>query len=130
MKNLSRIDFRDRIEAIARARKIFIPHITNNISVAFDIYQEVLAETKRILDLHSKIDGDRMRTMLDDYVRPECPECSTGMMLRPVTTPKGPANVYGYKSCWECVECGFEQYSFKTVAEQIKRLGRKPEIKG
>jgi len=40
MKPLNIEAFQDRIEAVARARRIFIPHITTSITLAFTIYQQ------------------------------------------------------------------------------------------
>jgi predicted RNA-binding Zn-ribbon protein involved in translation (DUF1610 family) len=85
MKKLSREEFQDRLEAINRARKIFIETgITNNISVAFEIYQEMLAETERKLTLTKELADGRIGTMFDEYERPDCPECGEWMYLRSV----------------------------------------------
>ena len=85
MKKLTRDEFHDRLQAINRARKIFIESgLTNNISVAFEIYQEMLAEVDRQLKLTKELSDGRIGNMFDEYDRPECPDCGAGMYIRPV----------------------------------------------
>ena len=85
MKKLTREQFQERLNAICRARKIFIGSgITNNISVAFEIYQALLAEQERALTLTKELADGRIGTLFDEYERPECPDCGTPMLLRAV----------------------------------------------
>ena len=53
-----------------------------------------------------------------------CPECNTIMLLGQVNNH--PANQVGedLKSQWFCPKCFYDEYSTKTVQEQIKELGR------
>ena len=71
MKELDNEQFTRRMEEVMKARRIFTPHITNDISVAFEIYQEVLAEEK--LDkLYSK----------DDVSDELCPMCNKNLKYK------------------------------------------------
>nr|HID57676.1 hypothetical protein [Desulfobacterales bacterium] len=47
MKKLTGQEFTERIKAVAKARKVLVPHIAKNISVAITLYQEVHAEEER-----------------------------------------------------------------------------------
>lgn len=127
MECLKQREFQDRVEAVARARKIFIPHITKNISIAFQLYQEILAKQERKLTLTTKEGGRRPRTWLDQYERPKCPKCGEELYLRIVKEPKGRGNQKGWKSCWECLglTCFYEEYSKKPIKRLIKKLRRK-----
>lgn len=57
-----------------------------------------------------------------EQIMPRCPECSSMLMLRPVTTPRGRANVQGWRSCFECPECAYERYSKHRPEDVIKDL--------
>jgi hypothetical protein len=131
MRNLRWDEFQDRIEALARARKIFIPHITKSITTAFELYQEVLAEGRRKVALETKAEGNRTRRFMDDFIRPRCPECGAELYLRiidigicPHTGRQSPANAKGWRSCWLCEkgDCIYEAYSKKTLKDWVKEL--------
>ena len=128
MNKLTQQDFQDRIQAVARSRKIFIESgITNNISHAFTLYQGVLAEQERPLTLQGSKDGIRPRTILDDYQRPACPYCGADIMFLPVT----PA-VQGIQMHLVCFnpECDHFWFSRKSIQEWILFLqqGRANEV--
>jgi hypothetical protein len=129
MNKLSEQEFQDRIQAVARARKIFIDSgLTRNISDAFTLYQEVLAEQDRALTLQTEKDGNRPRSILDEYKRPRCPLCPTGeIMFRPA--PDGPE---GYSTELMCSEpaCNGFWYSKTTIPEwgMILQEGRTDEV--
>lgn len=127
MERISFGEFTDRVEAIARARKIFIPHITKNISIAFELYQEVLAEQNRVRFLTTVTGGKVPKTWLDQYERPKCPECGNDLYLQVINVPEGPSNVYGYKTCWVCIRgiCLYEEFSTKTVNDWVSELKKK-----
>lgn len=127
MKQLTLQDFKERTEAIARARKIFIPHITKNISVAFMLYQEVLADYERKVFLNTVNGGKVPMSWLDNFERPRCPKCNEPLYLRLIHVKQGPRNMKGWQSCWECVgtNCYFEEYSKKSINEWIQRLKRR-----
>lgn len=124
MKRISFEEFRDRTETIARARKIFIPHVTKNVSVAFELYQEVLAEQERVRFLSTVTGGKISMSWLDQYERPKCPECQEPLYLRVITIVKGPGNWEGWKTCWECIgsSCIYEEYSRKSIGEWMREL--------
>jgi hypothetical protein len=125
MNKLSEKEFRDRIEAIGRARRIFLKTgITDNITEAFRIYQEILAEQKRELWLTSAIHGDRPHTYLDGYDRPECPDCGANMMFR--ATPKNSAGVQTQLVCSN-PECDLVLNSEKSMSDWEKELKKKDE---
>lgn len=129
MKKLTQEEFQERTQVVARARKIFIESgLTKNITDAFILYQEVLAEREREIFIKSTT-GGRLPAALDAYERPKCPECGADMGLRIIKQPQGRENVKGYKTCWECFKCGHEDYSHKTVEDWMKELKRKPEVK-
>uniref|UniRef100_A0A6M3KIL3 Uncharacterized protein n=1 Tax=viral metagenome TaxID=1070528 RepID=A0A6M3KIL3_9ZZZZ len=127
MNKLSKEEFIDRITSIAEARKIFIPHITKNITIAFQLYQEILADKERSLFLKSINSGNRMQTILDKYERPKCPKCKEYLRLRLISIPRGIKNKFGYKSCWMCdnTDCYYEDYSTKGWKEWLEILEKK-----
>jgi len=127
MKRLAYEGFHDRVEALLRARKIFIPHITKNISIAFEIYQELLAEQER--DLYLESERQYMYSIISGYIRPLCPDCNSELYLRVIYPEEGPSNTQGYQSCWICIkdDCIYEKYSMETMSQIIKTLKKKPE---
>lgn len=129
MKRISYDEFRDRTKAIAKARKIFIPHFTKNITIAFGLYQEVLAEQEQDRFLTTVTGGRVPMTWLDQYERPRCSFCKEPLYLRIINIPKGNQNQRGWKTCWECLgpNCTHEEYSKKSVNEWVKRLKRRKE---
>lgn len=128
MKRLSFKEFHDRLQAIAEAEEIFIPHITTNVSVAFELYQKVLADKERQLRLVE----ERLRdySILHDRARPKCPDCGAELGLRLINTPKGKGNVHGYKSAWVCEEgdCVYEAFYHKTLEDWLEELPRKTDL--
>ena len=124
MKRISFEEFRDRVGAVTRARRIFIPYLTKNITIAFELYQEVLAEQERDRFLTTITGGRTPMTWLDQYKRPKCPECQEPLYLRVITVVKGLGNQEGWKTCWECIgpSCIYEEYSKKSIGEWMKEL--------
>lgn len=93
MNKLSAEEFQDRVQAIARARKIFIKSgLTNNITEAFTLYQEVLAQEERQLSLRGDRNGTRVRTMMDGHVRPLCPYCGQDIVFK-IINSEGKTNL-------------------------------------
>jgi hypothetical protein len=84
MNKLTEEEFQDRVEAVVRARKIFIKLTEGNISNAFILYQEVLAEKYRPILLDSKNAGSRVMTQFDSFIRPKCPDCNSDMSFRQI----------------------------------------------
>lgn len=124
MKNITAKKFYDRTQAVARARKIFIDSgLTKNITTAFVLYQEILAEQDMPIFLSAPVYGAGSRSALNIPGRPKCPQCGLGMGLRPVNIPQGPKNAHGWRSCWECTKCGYEEYSQKSIDEWLGDQG-------
>jgi len=91
MKELTKEQLYDRVMAVQRAKAIFIESgLTNNITKAFEAYQEIFAEREREIFLSSQVHGNREKTVLDKYERIRCPDCDSDMMFRQVpTNPEG-----------------------------------------
>lgn len=125
MNKMEITEFQNRIEAVARARNIFINSgLTNNITDAFTLYQEVLAEQHRDIFLSSAIHGDRPWTIFDEYDRPECPDCGADMLFRGVGE-----NKEGIQIQLVCSnpKCDLVLSSKKTIVEWEKEMRKKNE---
>lgn len=116
-------DLEERNNIIAKARKKYIPSHTRNITEAFKLYlmnaeKEALPTGKR----HSIIitRKTKPKNWIDIIGRPKCPKCNTEMGLRPIMIPKGESNLKGYRSCWECENCGYEKYSDRDIYEEAE----------
>jgi len=127
MRKLTKEEFQERAEAIVRARKIFIPHFTKNISIAFEIYNKMLAEQ----EYKQKLTNERLRdyNILAELQRPLCPECGKELGLRVINIPRSTQNRNGYRSCWVCEgeTCIHEEYSIKTLQDWLETLDKKEE---
>lgn len=120
MKILSRAEFDDRVEAVQRATRIFGELTDGNITLAFQAYQEILAETERELQLNTVDHGGRSPTPVDDIGRPTCPDCGADMMLRRV-----PDNREGVKAQFLCGNKGCDlvldsPLSVEEIIEDLK----------
>ena len=86
MKELTREEFFERMHAIQRARRIFFDSgLTDNITTAFQIYQEVFAEREREIFLNVNVFREMLPSLsdhIDKYERPKCPDCNTDMQFR------------------------------------------------
>jgi hypothetical protein len=118
MKKLTYTEFEKRITEVAKARRIFIPHLTKSITDAFAMYQEVLANEKMAVFLSTE-NGNRPATPLDDFVRPKCPECSREMRLHVKVVD---INGKAWESAWRCESCILDIYSDKTIYEWMNEL--------
>jgi len=86
MKSLTFDEFQNRLRVVSRARRIFIPNLTRNISNAFALYQEILEEDDRLLSLEiANNTGGFAPSILDDFPRPPCPKCKTPLRLSILT---------------------------------------------
>lgn len=119
MERMEYKDFQRRMEEVAKARKIFIPHVTKNISIAFELYQEVLAQEKMEVFISTKQGGNKPMTPFDDVVRPRCEDCDTELRLK---TNIVDADGKKYPTSWVCTECGREEYSNKSTQEWLEEL--------
>jgi len=120
MKKLKFNEFNERISEVAKARKIFIPNITKNISIAFELYQELLVDEAEKLPptIATSKGGNRSLTPFDDYIRPRCDECNAELRLKQqAIDPAGKT----HNTAWIC-GCGMEYYSDKTVPEWLEEV--------
>ena len=122
MKEITEEEFQDRTQAILRARQIFIDsEVTNNISVAFEIYQKVLADREREIFISTQVYGNKPRSPLDRYERPIC-ECGSEMAFRIV-----PQNDEGIKVQLVCTneKCDIVLYSDNDIQWWQSNLRKK-----
>jgi hypothetical protein len=135
VKKMSREEFYDRLNAVAEAKRIFIDSgITNNITVAFEMYQKTIAERERPLVLDSKIEeAHRGPDFGPPYIslevdieleKPTCPDCGAVLAMRGVTATE---KQQGYKSCWVCQDpkCRYEGLSDKSPMWWYRNLPEK-----
>lgn len=123
MRRMTESEFYERNQAVMMAKRIYIPHVTKNLTTAFEIYKAVFNEHEHETFI------DRMttrRTPIDGYQRPKCPKCDMWLSLIIITLPKGKANKNGYRTLWQCPVCAYENYSTKTVTDWLREL--KPEL--
>jgi len=112
-----------RNNIIANARKKYIPDITMNISKALELYlkSDDNTDVDQIPLILSK--KTRPKNIADLIGRPVCPGCGESMMLRIINTPQGKQNRKNWKTCWECLGCGHEEYSIKAIEDLIRERG-------
>jgi hypothetical protein len=82
MKKMTHEEFIQRTNEVAKANRIFGNLTDNNISLSFQMYQEILAEEKMEVFISTSMGGNRRPTPMDAYERPKCPECHLDMRLR------------------------------------------------
>jgi len=121
MKKLTYEEFSRRINEVNKAYRIFKP-LTNNMTEAFRLYQEVLAEEKMQVFVSSATGGNRPVTPMDDFERPKCPECQIDLRLRVGAKDE---NEKEWNTAWFCEQCKAEFYSDKTVQEWMNELQRR-----
>lgn len=121
MKKMNYEEFQHRVNEVNKAARIFDP-LTKNVSDAFKIYQEVLAEEKMEVFISTMVYGSKSLTPLDDYVRPTCPECNTELGLKLMAKDQ---NGKEWETAWVCTNCNAEFYSDKTVKEWMDELEKK-----
>ena len=121
MKKLTYEEFSRRINEVNKAYRIFKP-LTNNMTDAFRLYQEVLAEEKMQVFVSSATGGNRPVTPMDDFERPKCPECQIDLRLRVGAKDE---NEKEWNTAWFCEQCKAEFYSDKTVQEWMNELQRR-----
>lgn len=128
MKKLTKEEFRDRVNAVHRAKKIFSGLTEGNITIAFEAYQEILAEQERQINITAKQAVGMTSSPFNDLERPRCPECGEVMNLRPV-----PKNEEGVNSQLVCAnpKCDTVLDSDLTLPQWMEKLGgikRVPQI--
>ncbi len=126
MNQLTEKEFRDRTEAVARARRIFINLTEGNITNAFILYQEVLAETERLEWITTAYAGNRPPALFDKYERPKCSECGADLMFRMLKP-----NDEGFKTQLVCSnpQCDTVFNSEMGIEEWEKELRRENGIR-
>lgn len=121
MKKLAYEEFQKRTQEVLKAQRIF-GNFSDNISVSFAIYQEVLAEEKMEVFISTSVGGKRPLTAIDEYDRPKCPDCTIDMRLRVEAVDE---NGKHWNTAWVCVKCQAEFYSENTVGEWMRELKKK-----
>lgn len=123
MKKLTQQEFTERMEAIQRAQRIFIESgLTNNITVAFQIYQEVFAERERQLFITEQYGDYKPGGNLSRYERIPCPDCDSNMFLSQADGSEGS------KTMLACTKCDTRLASDKSVEEWMEALKRRPDV--
>lgn len=112
-------EFAQRTKEVAKANRIFGNLTDNNISLSFQVYQEVLAEEKMEVFVSTSLGGNRPPTMVDEYERPKCPDCNVDLRLRIDALDMEGTR---WPTAWVCVKCQAEFYSEKTVGDWMKEL--------
>ena len=121
MKTMNYNEFLHRILEVNKAFKIFSP-LTNNMTEAFRLYQEVLAEEKMELFISIEAFGNIPMTPIDDYERPLCPDCNSPMRFRII-----PPNEENVNTQLVCENCDLVLDSEKTIQEWYQLLEKKSD---
>ena len=119
MKKLTHTEFQHRVNEVNKAYRIFKP-LTNNMTEAFRLYQEVLAEERMELFVSTQVMGNRPLTPMDDVETPLCPDCNSPMRFRMI-----PPNDEGVNTQLVCENCDLVLDSEKTMPEWFKILEKK-----
>lgn len=108
---------------LSKARKKYIPSQTKSITNALELYlrDDVKKDEQISLTITKKT---KPRNIADLIGRPNCPNCKQEMMFRIINTPQGNQNLRGWRTCWECVNCGYEKYSRRTIQEWLEESKR------
>ena len=119
MKKLSYEEFNKRTLEVNKAFRIFSP-LTNNMTDALRLYQEVLAEEKMEIFVSAATMGNRPMTPMDDFERPLCPDCNSPMRFRII-----PPNDENVNTQLVCENCDLVLDSEKTIQEWYQMLEKK-----
>ena len=88
-------EFDIRNNVIAKARSLYIPSVTKNISVALELFLKNDATTDEQVPLRISR-KNRPSNWVDDIGRPNCPKCNRELLF----------NIS--KSLWQCDLCDFK----------------------
>lgn len=121
MKKINFEEFQKRVNEVNKAGKIFAP-LTNNITDAFTLYQEILAEERMEVFVSVGVMGSRPLTPMDDFERPLCPDCNSPMRFRII-----PPNDEGVNTQLVCENCDLVLDSEKTIQEWYQILEKKSD---
>ena len=100
----------------------YLQALTNNMTDAFRLYQEVLAEERMELFVSTEVMGNRPLTPMDDFERPLCPDCNSPMRFRII-----PPNDENVNTQLVCENCDLVLDSEKTIQEWYKILEKKSD---
>ena len=114
-------EFNKRVNEVNKAYRIFKP-LTNNMTEAFRLYQEVLAEERMELFVSTEVMGNRPLTPMDDVETPLCPDCNSPMRFRII-----PPNEENVNTQLVCENCDLVLDSEKTIQEWYKILEKKSD---
>lgn len=121
MKKMNFMEFQKRVNEVNKAYRIFKP-LTNNMTDAFRLYQEVLAEEKMEVFISTSTGGNRPVTPMDNLERPSCPDCNSPMRFRMI-----PPNDEGVNTQLVCENCDLVLDSEKTMQEWFNLLEKKSD---
>lgn len=131
MKKIPFNEFVRRTEEISKARKIFMPNITNNITEAFALYQEILADDDSKMPVTvSRSDGYIQKptlAQLSEKLGMACSECNSQMVLKEKVSDMDGVI---WSSAWFCNQCFAMYYSEKTVQEWLDTIPKNVMRKG
>lgn len=116
-------DFLYREDVISKARLRYIPSHTMNITVAVQLYLINDSAGNRQIPLQVTA-VTRPKNWVDKLGRPDCPVCGKSLLLRAIYTPRGRSNREGYQTCWECLGCGHERYSHKSISDRLREINQ------
>lgn len=119
LKKLSQEQFQNRLTEMLKARQMFMPHITNNITTAWELYQKIVAEEEMSIFITNAQVEHLKQNPLKDLQRPKCPECGEDMVLK-----IGAVDMNGkqWATAWACKPCMIEIYSEDSVETWRKKL--------
>lgn len=119
MQLLTIVEFADRCRAVQEALQIFGHMTDNDITRAFQAYQDILAGQTMPVQHNTRDHGRRAPTVLDAMGRPHCPDCDSEMMLRRV-----PPNAEGVKTQFICSNknCDLVLDSVLTFEEVLNEM--------
>ena len=121
MKKMNFDEFNKRVNEVNKAYRIFKP-LTNNMTEAFRLYQEVLAEERMELFVSTQVMGNRPLTPMDDVETPLCPDCNSPMRFRII-----PPNEENVNTQLVCENCDLVLDSEKTIQEWYQMLEKKSD---
>ena len=125
MKKLTFDEFQHRSAEVMRAMRIYTPHITDNITLAFDIYLKVLAEDEEMArELSTSIKSELPHNPTLEMEFPLCPDCDVPMMLLGGIVDIDKKH---WNSAFMCSKCGATYYSDKTPKEWYEELKEKKD---
>jgi hypothetical protein len=119
MVKLTAEEFQDRLQAYQRATRIFGHFTDQNITIAFQAYQAILAEQERELEVASWRMQGMTGSEMDKYERVACPDCNADMFFRIV-----PPNIEGVVTQLVCTNCDLVLDTDKSMADWKETLRR------